>query len=371
MKTIIKILVLAIGLTTQLYGQDFPDDFHNGEKKIIKSEVLNSDRLLFIYLPNNYYKDTSKSYPVHYLTDAPTTSNIYFDLLRLHSLMNYVPQCIVVGLSSDNRNYNLNPEKGAEKYLQFIKSEVIPYIDKNYRTKPFKVIAGHSLGGDFVIYSMRKESSLFNAYIAGSPGPIEPIIKLLDTTEYNQNTIDYKFFYSSIGSEDFTDTLVFKQFIEKLNAKVSNKVECNFDINKGENHISNIVINYQKGITKLYKDWQFVLPNNLNKPISEELKSHYDKLEKKYGYRPEIGEWEVIYPIMDVLAKKGDFINAIDILKYCVKLYPISDQAYAFLAKANFDTGQMELGKMYLKKSLELNPKNPFALRMKMMIENK
>ena len=190
MKTIIKILILVIGLTTQLYGQEFPNDFYNAEKKTIKSKVLNSDRLLFIYLPNNYDKDITKSYPVHYLTDAPTTSNIYFDLLRLHSLMNYVPQSIVVGLSSNNRNYNLYPEKGAEKYLQFIKSEVIPYIDKNYRTNPFKVVAGHSLGGDFVIYSMLKEPSLFNAYIAGSPGPIEPIIELLDTTEYKQNSTD-------------------------------------------------------------------------------------------------------------------------------------------------------------------------------------
>jgi len=371
MKTIIRILILAIGLTTQLFGQDFPDDFYNSEKKIIKSEILNSDRLLFIYLPTNYDKDTTKSYPVHYLTDAPTTSNIYFDLLRLHSMMRYVPQSIVVGLSSDNRNYNLYPEKGAEKYQQFIKSEVIPYIDKNYRTNPFKVLAGHSLSGDFVIYSMLKEPSLFNAYIAGSPGPIEPIIKILDTTEFTYSAPDYKFFYSSIGSKDNTDTLIFRKFEGKLKKEVNNQIVCKFDINAGENHISNIVINYQTGIYKLYNNWQFKLPDNLDKPISEELNSHYDNLERKFGYRPEISEWDVIYPTMDILAKRGDFKNAIDILKYCTEIHPKSDQAYAFLAKAHFDTGQMELGKKYLEKSLELNPENPFARRMKMMIENK
>lgn len=371
MKTFSILLSLFIGLTFNLYSQDFPDDFYTAEKKTIKSEVLHSDRLLFIYLPNNYYTDTTKSYPVHYLTDAPTTSNIYFDLLRIHSLMNYVPQSIVVGLSSDHRNYNLYPGTGAEKYLDFIKNELIPYIDKNYRTNSFKAIAGHSLGGDFVIYSMIKEPSLFNAYIAGSPGPIEPLLKLLDAIEYQSKSKDYKFFYSSTGSEDLTDTVVFDQFKAKLKAKVSKTIDCNFEIHAGENHISNIVINFQKGMTKLYDDWQFVLPDHLNKPISEELKAHYAKLEKKLGYRPEIGEWEVIFPIMDKLAKRGDFKNAIAILKYDVELYPESEQAYAFLAKAHFDTGQMELGMTYLKKSLELNPKNPFALRMKMMIENK
>ncbi len=371
MKILIAILVLLTGLTTKLYCQDFPDDFYNSEKHVIKSEVLHSDRLLFIYLPDNYDKDTTKSYPVHYLTDAPISSNIYFDLLRLHGVMNYVPQCIVVGLSSNDRNYNLSPDQGAAKYLEFIKNEAIPYIEKNYRTKSFKVLSGHSLGGDFVIYTMLKNPSLFNAYIAGSPGPIEPIMKLLDKNELITSTLDYQFFYTSIGSLDNTDTTVFNKFKEKLKANITNPIDCNFDIHDGENHISNIVINFQTGINKLYKDWKFILPDRLDRPISEELEIHYDKLENKFSYRPEISEWDVIFPTMDILAEKGDFKNAIDILKYCVEIHPKSDQAYAFLAKVHFDTGQIESGIKYLNKSLELNPNNPFALRIKMLIEKK
>jgi predicted alpha/beta superfamily hydrolase len=371
MKTIIKLLVLLVGLISQLHCQDFPDDFYNSEKQIINSMILNEDRLLFIYLPTEYYDDTTKYYPVHFLSDAPVTSNIYFDLLRIHAYMKSVPQCIVVGLSSDGREHNLHPDIGADIYLEFIRDEALPYIANNYRTKPFKVLAGHSLGGDFVIYSMIKEPSLFNAYIAGSPDPIEPIIKLLDESELKINTQDYKFFYSSMGTINDTDTTIFISFKEKLSAKVSNKIDCNFKINQGENHISNIVINYQTSINKLYNDWQFKLPDSLSISISDELKNHYDNLEYKFGYRPEISEWDVIFPLMDKLAQRGDFKNAIDILLYCIKLYPDSDQAYAFLAKAHFDIGEMDLGLKYLNNSLELNPNNQFAINMKTIIEGK
>jgi len=370
MKTYLITLILLLDLSIMVICQDYPDDFFTSEKQTIKSEILNQERILFIYLPNDYFKDSTQSYPVHYVADAPTTSNLYFDLIRLHGLLNLVPQSIVVGLSSDDREYNLHPDKGAEKYLQFIESEVIPFIDKTYRTKSFRVLAGHSLSGDFTIYTLLKNPSICNAYISGSPGPIESILNMIKDIKESINMSDnYKYFFTSIGSQDFTDTASFRQFEKLFKNVTDSQIDCHFYINKGENHISNIAINFQKGITSLYHDWQFKLPDELEKPINEVLKDHYNNLEKKFGYKIDIDEWEVIFPTMDKLAKRGDFENAINILKYCIELYPKSDQAYAFLAKAYFDTGKMDLGKQYLGKSLELNPDNQFSRRMKMMIE--
>jgi len=364
------VLLISIGvLYTSCFSQDFADDFCLCEKHPIASGVLNEERLLFIYLPNDYAKDTTNSFPVVYVSDAPATSNLYFDILRLHGLMNYVPQSIVVGLSSDDRNHHLNPEKGADKYLKFIKDEVIPFVDKTYRTESLKILAGHSLGGDFVIYSLLKDPDLFRAYITGSPGPIEPISKLIVNTEPLVTNQNYTFFYSSVGSNDFTDTISFRNFERQLKRKTMEEIDFYFHINQGEHHISNIAINFQNGIRQLFHDWQFQLPDTLDNQASEMLKAHYDHLENKLGYRPAIGEWEVIYPAMDKLARRGDFKNTIDILKYCIQLYPTSDQAHAFLAKAYFDTGNMELGKQYLNKSLELNPQNQFALQIKKMLE--
>lgn len=369
MKNISLVFLISFFGCYVIYSQDYPDEVYNSEKHIIKSEILNSERLVFIYLPDDYDQNTSKSYPVHYLSDAPVSSNIYFDLTRLHSLLDDIPQCIVVGLSSDDRDYNLHPHKGASRYLEFIKKEVIPYIEKTYRTHSFSVLAGHSLGGDFVIYSLLKEPDLFDAYIAGSPGPPDVILTLLDYEDFNFGMDKYRFFYSSVGSKDFSDTLTFRKIEEKMIAKMGDIVDSYFIIHNGEGHISNLPIGYQEGLRTLYRDWKYKLPERLDKSVSEDIKEHYDKVETKFGYRQVPGELTVIFPVMDQLARRGDFKNAIDILKYDIELNPESDQAYAFLAMAHFDTGKIEEGKQYLKKALELNPENPFALGMKERLE--
>ena len=62
---------------------------------------------------------------------------------------------------------------GAEKFYQFIKTELKPYIERTYRADTnHQTIMGHSLGGYFVLYSLLQNSkgnTLFNNYVAASP----------------------------------------------------------------------------------------------------------------------------------------------------------------------------------------------------------
>ena len=366
-KTLSIVVFLCIAATST--GQDYPDEFFLSEKEYIESKILNQTRLLFVYLPNNYYSDTTLRYPVHYVTDAPATSNLYFELTRLHSLGNYIPKCIVVGLSSDNRETLLHPDREAHNYLEFLEKEVIPFIETKYRTENFRAIAGHSMGAAFTFYTFLKKPELFDAYIAGSPGPLETIIKIANEKENFNNLIDNKFFFSSIGSKETESLDGYNRLTELFSRNKTEKLDLHTGINIGENHISNISVNYQSGITQLYHDWQFILPSSLEKPAHELLRDHHCNLKNRLGYEPIMGEWEVFFPIMDQLAKRGDFKNAIGIINYCIELYPNSDQAYAFLAMAHFDIGDIEKGTKYLEKALELNPDNQFAKEMSRRIK--
>lgn len=371
MKAFIQILLLTTGLALQLQGQFFRDDFFVAEKQTIKSEILDTEKLLFVYLPDGYYDDITRSFPVHYIAEGPLQSNLYFDLLRLHNLRNTMPEGIVVGLAGDNRNENLFPGRGAEKYLAFFKREVIPFIEKNYRTQSFRVLCGHSLGGDFTLFAMLREPSLFNAYIAGSPGPLNALIPWMDSIDVDLIPQDYRFCYTSMGSEEQAAIPAFENISGKLQTATGDRVDCHTEIHQGEDHISNIVINQQSALVELFSDWKFELPEQPDRPVSELLIAHCDRNEEKFGFRPGVSEWGVLFPLMDQLAKRGDFKDAIDILEYTVEIHPDSDQAWAFLARAHFDTGQMEAGKKYLQKALEINPENPFALEMKRILENR
>ena len=61
---------------------------------------------------------------------------------------------------------------GAEQFLHFLQTELIPFIDSSYRTNPNdRAITGHSFGGLFVLYALLQRPDLFQRYCAGSPVP--------------------------------------------------------------------------------------------------------------------------------------------------------------------------------------------------------
>ncbi len=269
-----------------------------------------------------------------------------------------MPEAIVIGLSSNQREHHLHPGKGADKYLKFIKTEVLPYIDETYRTKSFNSISGHSLGGGFALYAFLKEPAIFNLCMAGSPYPIQQILKIqVDTFP------DHRHLYSSMGTVDDISQKDFSALKKHLEA--NSQITTQFDIHQGESHISNIAINFQEGLKFFYTDWHFQLPETITQPIDKLLFQHYEQLSNKMGYAVNVNEWQVIYPIMDQLARNRDFDNAIKALKYCIKIHPKSDQAYAFLARAYVSTGDMIAAKENLRKALSLNPNNKMALQMK------
>jgi predicted alpha/beta superfamily hydrolase len=119
----------------------------------------------------------------------------YWDFEKLHVIqgsLNYdkvAPEFIIVGLgyAGENLDYGTlrwrelspvpfgnNPDAGhAGDFLKVIETEIIPLIDREYRTNPNqRVLAGASLGGLFTLYSMYTKPDLFQGYIAVTPAVV-------------------------------------------------------------------------------------------------------------------------------------------------------------------------------------------------------
>jgi predicted alpha/beta superfamily hydrolase len=61
-------------------------------------------------------------------------------------------------------------EGGAQAFQSFLKEELLPEIDRRYRTRPDRrVLFGQSRGGSFVLYSAFTEPDLFWGRIASNP----------------------------------------------------------------------------------------------------------------------------------------------------------------------------------------------------------
>ncbi|AOT11242.1 esterase [Pseudoalteromonas luteoviolacea] len=101
-------------------------------------------------------------------------------LTRLN-LSNGANEHIIVGITSRDRlrdfapTINKDPRGpvgaggGGDKFLDFIEKELIPQVNKTYRTNRFNVVAGHSIAGLLVIHSFQSRPQLFQGHLAFSP----------------------------------------------------------------------------------------------------------------------------------------------------------------------------------------------------------
>jgi predicted alpha/beta superfamily hydrolase len=195
------ILMLFLGKTFNAQNvianseKELPVTLHHTTVINLKAESNGVTYPVFVCLPGSY-EFTSKNYPVIYMLDAYSSFGIVTQMQHLLVFNKELPEAIIVGISSEggskefiyNRardytptkisNESLSPETqamtpvsgGAEKFLQFIKEQLIPTIEFKYRIeKNNRTLVGHSYGGLFCFYSLFKEPELFKNIVALSP----------------------------------------------------------------------------------------------------------------------------------------------------------------------------------------------------------
>ena len=173
--SIVGLLLLVVG-TQRLSAQEVTAKL--GVARTIQSAILNEDRKVLVHLPASY--DTSaKSYPVLYLLDGTPGFLLEMTAItnRLRSDRN-APEMIIVAIVNTNRDRDMMPVVAkdypgpprAEAFLGFLEKELIPNIEKTYRTTQPRILQGKSLSGLFTIYALLARPTLFNAYVACSAG---------------------------------------------------------------------------------------------------------------------------------------------------------------------------------------------------------
>jgi len=172
------------------------------------SEKLLATRKIKIQLPRNYQSNTDKKYPIVLVLDGdylfePVAGNVDY-----YSYWEDMPDAIVVGIIQGEGRYadceydNMNflPAENGAKFFEFLGMELIPYIDKKYRTAKFIVGVGHDFTANFLNYYLFKSPSLLNGLINLSPdfAPMmeERLVKRIP--ELNQKI----FYYLATGTQD-------------------------------------------------------------------------------------------------------------------------------------------------------------------------
>jgi len=183
----------------------------------VYSKDFQQNRKILIYLPAEYQLKDHK-FEVAYVFDSQ--ARMYFDCVHssIGFLQTGINPMIVVGVVSENRNKEFLPENkfeqtakdywgnlgDANKLMSFLSNDLIPYIDKNYRTLPRRMAIGHSNGGTFICYCLTQKPEIFDAYVAISPNfayDNEQMVSRFSAFD-PKNIPDSKYLYMCNSNED-------------------------------------------------------------------------------------------------------------------------------------------------------------------------
>lgn len=178
MRSLVIAFVFATLISSQnLTGQNLELQFD------IYSNILNENRTCFVQLPASYYNGIDDDYPILILLDGLTffkTATGITHFMSSNRNRNYsMPETIIIAIENVDRERDFtftklktkraNTMGGGKTFLEFIEKELIPYVDKAYRTISYKTLVGHSLGGQFVLNTYLNGSTHFDTYLSIDP----------------------------------------------------------------------------------------------------------------------------------------------------------------------------------------------------------
>lgn len=149
-----------------------------GQAYRIHSSVLDEDRDYRVALPASYGWAQDRRYPVLYVLDGQTHFVHSAGAVDYLAEQGEIPEMIVVALDSTDRLRDFTQSDwaeawvgggGAANFKRFLAEELIPQIARDYRTDGFRVLSGHSAGGQFALYCLSSTPTLFRGYFAMAP----------------------------------------------------------------------------------------------------------------------------------------------------------------------------------------------------------
>ncbi len=366
--TSFALLLLLVGSGARASAQQVYD---TGTRLTLKSEVLGEERTILVRTPPGYEQDGLR-YPVLYMTDGDAHLQHTAATVSFLARNNRMPEMIVVGVANTDRTRDLTPTHvehlsgnpqarfptsgGADKFLKFIETELIPHVESKYRVQPYRVLAGHSFGGLFAVHAMLTRPELFNAYIAASPSLQWDNFLLTDRAkEFFKNRKEYnRTLFVSLGNEpgDIEDGFkLFREILEKQRTKdFAYEVVHLTD----EDHGSIVMRSHYAGLRRVFDGWQLPRDPQTGAVKIDGFKGveeHYRKLSERLGfavYAPEGLVNQLGYALL--AQNKPD--EAIDAFRKNVERYPASANVYDSLGEAYEKTGKLELARANYEKAV-------------------
>ena len=202
MKCILKVALLIILFNIQTtYSQSKNHDIVIGKNHTINSSILKGERGFQVYLPKNYH-DSEKKYPVLYILDGQLHFKNGVAIQESLQVPGAIPEMIIVGLQNNYpRRTDIKWSK-KETYYSFLADELIPYIDKTYKTSKTRVLFGWEMSAFISSYMLLNEEPLFDGVILSNGG--SPTVEMVEAFKKGSNLSNYYLYMTNSKKDIYT-----------------------------------------------------------------------------------------------------------------------------------------------------------------------
>lgn len=269
----------------------------------VDSQILDETREVYVALPRGYDESDAR-YPVVYVLDADWHFTTAVAATRFLAETSYIsahrmPPVILVGIVNHDRNEDDTPTRcvsqhgmsfptsgGADDFLVFMRDELIPEIDRRYRTHPYRVLCGWSLGGLLTTYALVEHPDIFGGHIAISPSLwwddrrlVDRAVELAASGERRNRDLVLTIGTAEEGGLCYNAV---HTLVERWEERSPAGLNLSFIEIPDEDHNHSPYKAYFDGFRALFADWFY--PEAAFDAGLDSLRQHYAVLSRRRGY---------------------------------------------------------------------------------------
>lgn len=249
-----------------------PVTIPDSEMRTLISSQTDKEYRISVAFPDGY-GENNQLHTACYVLDSQYFFGMATEYSRILAAGQEIPPLLIIGIGfpvpesevGPHRKWNYVPTGwndeegigGAQDFMQFIREDLIPFVESEYRVDPSdRLLFGDSRGGLFVLYALLQQSKIFNRFVVGSPwftqdNP-EEVLRYEDNYAASHADLAATIFMAAGSLEPEPVISNIYRLDKILQDRGYNNLRLKTHIFEGETHLSVTSHNLCKGLKLVY-----------------------------------------------------------------------------------------------------------------------
>jgi uncharacterized protein len=334
-----------------------------GQRFELRSQTMDEVRSFQVHRPPDYDVSNAR-YPVLLVLDGEWHFQHVSTTVDLLSDEGKIPRMLVIGIPNTDRDRDMDSAAapGSSSFLKFITDELVPTIDRDYRTVPYRILVGHSGAGLYALYSLISEPEAFRAYIVIAPsfGDNRELPKTVETflREHENPNLNVDLFMTADDATGMQLSGAW-ELSSYLNERASRVRDLRFTLRRyAESHGTVPLLSVYDGLQSIFDGWS-LHPDEAFALYEQggltAIDRHFAALSTRVGFPVQVPDGAPI-GVFGHLESRKRFPEAEQVINKVIERSPDDPAAHYYAARLYAQMGNRALAVDALKESLRLSP---------------